>query len=102
LQEGEEGMGEVKVLYLGMFSEITRRKQELVPLEKPTLGELIQRLREKYGREFSEALFEPGGEAIVPGVAVLVNGRQLPWNATLNSGDEVAFLVSYAGGGTWR
>lgn len=91
-------MTQVKALYLAIFAEVTGCREEAIVLEQPTLGDLIEALGRRYGEKLQETLFDPGTGGIVPGVAILVNGRLLPWSAELQEGDEVAFLVSYAGG----
>ncbi len=88
----------VRALYLAVFAEVTQRREEVIALEQATMGHLIEALGNRYGEKFKETLFDPGTGDIVPGVAVLVNGCPLPWAAELQEGDEVAFLVSYAGG----
>ena len=95
---GEEKVAKVRTSYLAMFSEVTGRDSDIVVLDQPTLGRLVETVGNKYGPKFREALFDPDTDEFMPGVAVLVNGRRLPLDAKLNDGDEVAFLVAYAGG----
>lgn len=91
-------MVKVEVNYYTLYAKITGKSHEMVELGKPTLGELINRLREQYGNKFTEATWDMTKGGLKNGISVLVNGRNLPLDTTLESSDQVAFLLPMAGG----
>lgn len=67
----------VRVNYLGPLRTVTGRDEEDVELrEHARLGDLFERLGEKYGAEFERHLFEATGDA-KEATLILINGRTL-------------------------
>lgn len=91
-------MVKVKACYHAFFSQIAGRDEEVVLLEQPTLGSLVQSLLERYGQEFAAALLDASSGELSSGVSLLVNGSRVPFAAELRDGDEVYFLMAIAGG----
>jgi len=91
-------MVKVKACYHAFFSQIAGRDEEVVFLEQPTLGALVESLLESYGAEFAAALLDANTGDLSLGVSLLVNGSRVPFDAELRDGDEVYFLMAMAGG----
>jgi len=93
-------MAQVKASYFGLFQEMTQRKQDVLQFDRPVLTDLLRELEVRYGRRFIEAAIDPRTNDLRAGVMVLVNGRRLDFGAPLQDGDEVAFMIAMAGGGS--
>lgn len=91
-------MARVSVVYDGLFSAITHRRGESLPVDGETLLAFLLRLGEIYGERFSQTLFEPGSLKVRPEIAVLVNGQRREYDCQLGEGDEVVLIVPFAGG----
>ena len=85
--------------YDGGFSSVTRCQSETITLDGTSLKDLIVNLNQKYGRDFTDILLDPGMKDILPGVVALVNGRKAAsLSEKLQDQDEVSFLFAIAGG----
>ena len=93
-------MAQVKATYFGLFQELTQRKQDVWQFDRPVLADLLRELEGRYGRRFIEAAVDPRTNDLRAGVMVLVNGRRIDFGAPLQDGDEVAFMIAMAGGGS--
>jgi MoaD family protein len=91
-------MARIEINYYGTYKNVTGKSYEVMDLEDATLGQLIDRLREKYGEKLDEVVWDPQKESLKGGISVLINGRSLPLDTTLKSSDQVAFLMPMAGG----
>lgn len=85
---------EVEVLFFGPLRDLTGHREEKVALHLHSrLSDLLDLLKEKYGKSFEEKL---------QGMRILVNGRDHTFAggpcATLNEGDTIAFLPPLFGG----
>lgn len=76
----------ILVKYFGIASEITNRKEELLPLENKTMDDLKQNILTKYP-DLSKIDFK-----------FALNKSLVSTNPSLNKGDVVALLPPYAGG----
>ena len=88
----------IKILYHASFSDILGREEETLLAEALTLSDLLDTLLAKNGDQFRELLIDPLTGDISPGVVVLLNHTLHPPGTQLRDGDEVAFLMSLAGG----
>jgi len=70
-------------------------KMEEVDIEVPRLGHLIERLKERYGRDLLKELLSPF-------TLILINGKPVhsvdEFHAELKNGDEITFLHVVDGG----
>lgn len=86
-------------LFPSLLSRVTNEKKTEIAAK--TLGEAVEKLVEKYGKPFSEILFEESGE-INRYFRFYVKGRSASefndMNATLNDEDEIAILIIIGGG----
>jgi len=87
----------VFIKFLGYFSQITGKREEKIVLKDgSTLGDLVEFLVRKYGRNFERAI---SGEGYRQALFV-VNGRRAEEDQVLSHGDEV--VISYPIGGGFQ
>jgi molybdopterin converting factor small subunit len=91
-------MAKVSVFYDGVFAGLTGREKEWVELEVSDFSHLVDKLSKDYGDRFREAVLDTERMEVRAGVSVLNNGRRVELKTLLQEGDEVAFLISIAGG----
>lgn len=85
----------VTVKYLMVFSQITRKRKEEVPIrEGMTLQDLMNMLYIKYGRRFKKAVGEDLGHR---SALITINSEVKEKSYILNPGDEI--LISHIVGG---
>jgi molybdopterin converting factor small subunit len=88
-------MTHVTVKYLMVFSQITQKRKEIIPIkEGMTLQDLIEMLFTKYGRRFKKTLGEDLGHR---SALITINSEAKETSYILNSGDEI--LISHIVGG---
>ena len=88
-------MTHVTVRYLMVFSQITQKRKEIIPIkEGMTLQDLIEMLYVKYGRRFKKTLGEDLGHR---SALITINSEAKETSYILNSGDEI--LISHIVGG---
>jgi len=95
----------IKVIAFGPLKEALGAKKIEVDLrDSPRVIDLLLHLSEKFGKNFSERVFDLSGKDLVlaPNVKVFVNGRDVDFldglNTKLNENDDV-YLIPPAGGG---
>ncbi len=85
----------VTVKYLMVFSQITQKRKEVIPIsEGMTLQDLIDVLYAKYGRRFKKAFGEDLGHR---SALITINSKVKEKSYILNRGDEI--LISHIAGG---
>ena len=88
-------MTNVTVKYLMVFSQITQKRKEEIPInEGMTLKDLIELLYAKYGRRFKKTLGEDLGHR---SALITINSEVKEKSYVLKSGDEI--LISHIVGG---
>jgi len=93
----------VKVKFLGVFRQFSKRKHVLVKLEEPaTVRKVIQKLIEAFSSEFKRGLVDPELEDPRPNALILVNGKEISvlqgLETEVNDGNEVVLVpVSHGG-----
>ena len=88
-------MTSVTVKYLMVFSQITQKRKEEIPIsEGMTFQDLINMLYAKYGRRFKKALGEDLGHR---SALITINSEVKETSYILNPGDEI--LISHIVGG---
>ncbi len=88
-------MTNVTVKYLMVFSQITQKRKEVIPIsEGMTLQDLIEMLYAKYGRRFKKAFGEDLGHR---SALITINSVVKETSYILNPGDEI--LISHIVGG---
>ena len=88
-------MTSVTVKYLMVFSQITQKRKEEIPIsEGMTLQDLMDVLFLKYGRRFKKALGEDLGHR---SALITINSEVKETSYILNPGDEI--LISHIVGG---
>ena len=88
-------MTNVTVKYLMVFSQITQKRKEVIPIsEGMTLQDLIEMLYAKYGRRFKKAFGEDLGHR---SALITINSKVKETSYILNPGDEI--LISHIVGG---
>lgn len=85
----------VTVKYLMVFSQITRKRKEIIPISKQmTLQDLLNMLYAKYGRKFKKVIGEDLGHR---SALITINSKVKETSYILNPGDEI--LISHIVGG---
>jgi len=88
-------MTNVTVKYLMVFSQITQKRKEVIPIsEGMTLQDLMDILYVKYGRRFKKAIGEDLGHR---SALITINSEVKETSYILNPGDEI--LISHIVGG---
>lgn len=88
-------MTNVTVKYLMVFSQITQKRKEVIPIsEGMTLQDLMDILYVKYGRRFKKAFGEDLGHR---SALITINSKVKETSYILNPGDEI--LISHIVGG---
>ena len=88
-------MTSVTVKYLMVFSQITQKRKEEIPItEGMTLKDLIEMLYAKYGRKFKKAFGEDLGHR---SALITINSEVKDTSYILKPGDEI--LISHIVGG---
>ena len=88
-------MTHVTVKYLMVFSQITQKRKEIIPIkEGMTLQDLIEMLYVKYGRKFKKTFGEDLGHR---SALITINSKVKETSYVLNPGDEI--LISHIVGG---
>ncbi|MEX2739431.1 MAG: MoaD/ThiS family protein [Candidatus Wukongarchaeota archaeon] len=88
-------MTSITVKYLMVFSQITQKREEVIPISKGmTLQDLINLLYAKYGRRFKKVLGEDLGHR---SALITINSKVKEKSYILNPGDEI--LISHIAGG---
>jgi molybdopterin converting factor small subunit len=88
-------MTSVTVKYLMVFSQITQKRKEVVPIsEGMTLQDLIDLLYAKYGRRFKKAFGKDLGHR---SALITINSEVKKASYILNPDDEI--LISHIAGG---
>jgi len=89
-------MTQVTVKYLMVFSQITRKRKEIIPIsEGMTLQDLLNMLYAKYGRKFKKVIGEDLGHR---SALITINSKVKEKSYILNSGDEILFSHIVGGG----
>jgi molybdopterin converting factor small subunit len=92
------GRMKVTIKYLGAFSDVCASKEEVLELDEPLVGALIERLIERNGEKFHRLIIDPSTETLRGGATLLVNGYSRDFTHRLCDGDEVALLTPVVGG----
>lgn len=88
-------MTHVTVKYLMVFSQITRKRKEIIPInDGMTLQDLLNMLYAKYGRKFMKVIGEDLGHR---SALITINSKVKKTSYILNPGDEI--LISHIVGG---
>jgi sulfur-carrier protein len=92
----------VNVEIYGPFADIAGTRKAKVELVNQTIGGLLQTLENQWGRSFTQAIMEEGGDEFNLSVLVLVNHRPVyhlqGLRTELKEGDTVVFIPPAAGG----
>ena len=93
-----DGNLNIKVKYLGAFTDVAKSKEEICKIAVPLLGALIDHLLERNGEKFRALLIDPATESLRGGITILVNGHRRELQHKLSNDDEVTLLTPIAGG----
>jgi len=93
---------EIKVKFFTSLREITGKKEDEIQLSSViTVKELLAHLSERYGKEFTQYLFDEKGK-VRTYIQILINGRSLNafqgFETKLKEGDTVAIFPPVGGG----
>ncbi len=92
----------IKVRFFTSLREITGKKEDEIQSSSiTTVEELLAHLSKKYGREFTEYLYDDKGK-VRAYIQILINGRGINalqgLETTLKKGDTVAIFPPVGGG----
>ena len=93
-----DGKYNVRVRYLGAFTDAAKSKEETCELAVPLLSDLIDHLLERNGEKFRSLLIDPATGTLRGGTTLLVNGHRCGLQSELSDGDEITLLTPIAGG----
>jgi molybdopterin converting factor small subunit len=93
----------VKVHYISLVKSFTKTSQDEFDLkEASTLSELLYNVAEKYGKPFTQEVYDPTRKEMKPTFVTMVNGvltDQLQGvNTPLKNGDNVIIMSLVTGG----
>ena len=90
---------QVKLRLWGIFQELAGERE--VGVEFPpgsTIGDLLELLIKRHGKQFKKEFFKPGSREVRPYVKLLLNGKATKPKAKLSEGDVVAIFPPVGGG----
>jgi molybdopterin synthase sulfur carrier subunit len=95
----------VSVRFFTILREVTRRKEENLEFpeeENVTIAVVLEKLAERYGRKFSEYVYEKKPREVKGFLQFLVNGRSMVsfkgLETVLSDGDVLAIIPPVGGG----
>jgi MoaD family protein len=87
---------------LGIKEVVGQRLTEIKLPHGSTVEDFLMHMKEKWGDELSNRLFNPESGAVLPHVRVMVNGQSINFlkgmETPLKDGDEVLILPPVSGG----
>jgi len=92
----------IKVRFFTSLREITGKKEDEIQLPSIiTVGELLAHLSKKYGRDFTDYVYDEKGN-VQTYIQILINGRGINafqgFETKLKEGDTVAIFPPVGGG----
>jgi molybdopterin synthase catalytic subunit/molybdopterin synthase sulfur carrier subunit len=88
----------IKVKFFKPLREITGKKEEEIHSLSPiTLEELLVNISQKYGKEFTEYMYNGRGK-VRKLIQILINGRTKELETTLRDGDTIVIFPPVGGG----
>ena len=92
----------IKVRFFTSLREITGKKEDEIQLPSiTTVGELLAHLSKKYGRDFTDYVYDEKGN-VQTYIQILINGRGINtfqgFGTKLKEGDTVAIFPPVGGG----
>ena len=93
----------VKVHYLGLVKSLTKTGQDEFGLKEASpLSELLYDVAEKYGKPFTQEIYDPQQKEMKPTFVTMVNGVLMDQlqgvNTPLKNGDNVIIMSLMTGG----
>ena len=93
----------VKVHYLGLVKDFTKTSQDEFDLKEASpLSELLYNAAEKYGKPFTQEVYDPTQKEMKPTFVTMVNGVLMDQlqglNTPLKNGDNVIIMSLMTGG----
>jgi molybdopterin synthase sulfur carrier subunit len=95
----------VSVRFFTILREVTRKKEEALELpegENVTIAAVLEKLSDRYGRKFSEYVYEKKTREVKGFLQFLVNGRSMAsfkgLETVLVDGDVLAIIPPVGGG----
>ncbi|MFX1237995.1 MAG: MoaD/ThiS family protein [Promethearchaeota archaeon] len=95
-------MSQIKVEFISLMVDITGLNEITLSIENEiTLKDLISKLDDNIGREFTEMIVDKSGK-IFNNVIIVINGERVHSSnlidITLKGGDTISFIPAIAGG----
>lgn len=93
----------IKIHYLGLVKTYTSKTQDDVVLpEAASISDLLNGLAKKFGKQFTEDVYEPGMKDVKPMFTIMVNGIVMGQlngiDTKLKEGDNVILMPLMTGG----
>ncbi len=94
---------QVKVHYISLVKTYTNKSQEEITLnENATLTQLLDKIAEFYGKQFTTEVYDPNKKEIKPTFVAMVNGVLMDQlkgiNTPLKDGDSIILMSLMTGG----
>ena len=88
-----------KIVYLGGLGQATGKKEEILELESPTLGDLLQQILERHSGRLRELIIDETSGNLSGHVIFAVNGQETRDLSTrIEQEDEILLLPIMVGG----
>lgn len=93
----------IKVHYLSLVKSFTKTSQDVFEIkEAAPLSEVLRNVAEKYGKEFTQEVYDPDQEEMKSTFVAMVNGVLIDQlqgvNTQLNDGDNIIIMALMTGG----
>ncbi len=94
---------QIKVHYISLVKSYTNKSQEEISLnEDATLAKLLDQIAQRYGKQFTQEVYDPTAKEMKSTFVTMVNGVLMDQlkgvNTPLKNGDNVILMSLMTGG----
>jgi len=93
----------IKVHYISLVKSFTKTSQDELDLKEDTaLSDLLDKIANKYGKQFSTEVYDPSKKEMKPTFVAMINGIHMDQlkgiNTPLKDGDSIILMSLMTGG----
>jgi len=93
----------IKVHYISLVKSFTKTSQDEFDLNEPAkLSDVMHKIAEKYGKPFTQEVYDPDRKEMKPTFVAMINGIHMEQlkgiNTTLKDGDTIILMSLMTGG----
>jgi MoaD family protein len=93
----------IKVHYISLVKSFTKTSQDELDLKEDTvLSDLLDKIANKYGKQFSTEVYNPSKKEMKPTFVAMINGIHMDQlkgiNTPLKDGDNIILMSLMTGG----